>query len=1385
MDVVLRTPNGDAEVSIGSHRQEVTLGDLVETVTGRPAPAVVYVDHRAVSAVTALDTAGVLMGSIISTVDDLEPAPIDGIVELIQVAGVGSGTRRWLTPGRYRIGVGRRLSAAELDLAPVDEAMLELDVAGDGTIDVRSTAGARLDGASVASATRWETGLLDVGGRVFALGRRDPRAETPTGHRSVSVPIDGVASFNRPPRRAAPPDFEPLEVPDGAGTVGGTLRLAGANWWSERRSRSRDGDNSSRTDRQATSAFSAAARERHRETQARARAAQPDIARAIELADTASSELWQRRPGHPDVFRLPLGLADLPWSPELHRSATSPSTAQSIVNMIGPTILVPAEVDFLGERGLGVVGGTEFARSVVSALLVEAAVTHGPADLDMVVLSSSQRVHQWDWVKWLPHARVGGDARIFRTVEEVAAWAAAVRRGWEQPDRPTSSTHVTLVVVDEPSWWRERNAPLRIVFSDPAIPLRFVAITTDAADVPAVCTTVITEHPDGVAAVDHLLDRRRIDGVVPFRLSEPRARAAARRLASLDDPDVPTVSDTNLPSVVPLLALLGLDDPSTDDIVDRWSRRRGNRATVTIGMDDRGPLQLDLVADGPHALIAGTAGAGTSELLRSLVVGLATEMPPDDINFVLVDVTGGSAFGACSSLPHTVGLVTDLAGRRAGRLLRCLRAELLHREHILRAAGAASFDEYQQLTDLPRLPCLVLVVDEIAPVAAELPEFLTSLVDVAQRGRSLGLHMVLATQRPGGAVDDRIRATTELRIALRLHDDGDSLDVIGTNDAARLRRRVPGRAYARLGGGELIAFQSAYCTGFSAADAHAGNARRADVRPFVVAREPWSLEQRLLRHADSGVTDDGGTDLTRLVSAIAGAAHVLGQSEQRRPCPDPLPDELAWEGFAAAHPGDAVPFALLDLPDEQRQIPVWWTPGADGSLLVYGNSGAGTSSLLVTLALGVAQRFSADDVHIYGIDADTDALAPLDEMAHVGAVVRSDELDRVARLVAHLSVELDRRTGRALESGDRVAGPAAEPVIVILVDDVGALRECLDERRDLHEVWPDLERVIRDGPPHGICAVLTAKQDRAVPGSLATQIPDRLVMRLDDPVAYATFGLTSSDVPDFVPGRAVRPDDATELQVVSPPASLAVSVAGLGVEPARHRPVERIDRLPGVIGIDEVIAAAELGDDAISVPVGLDVRDAGPALSVVPFGENVIVAGPPGSGRSSVLTAFARAAASVDPELAVFAVAPRGGPLAEVGGLDRPSGSADVSAWVDRATAAGGRRLVLVDDADRLDGPDFERLGALRDDEVIVVVAGRADDLGAPGHWSRPLQRFRHAVLLRPEPSDGDLVQVSLGLGMVDPGPHRGVLVVEGDIVPLLAATATPPALPTAPDGVA
>ncbi len=225
-------------------------------------------------------------------------------------------------------------------------------------------------------------------------------------------------------------------------------------------------------------------------------------------------------------------------------------------------------------------------------------------------------------------------------------------------------------------------------------------------------------------------------------------------------------------------------------------------------MSADGVVDVDLVRDGPHGLIAGTTGSGKSELLRTLVVSLAANASPDHVTMILVDYKGGSTFDACARLPHTVGVVTDLDDGLAERVLVSLDAEVRRRELLLRAARADDLAAYRRTSAEP-LPRLVVVIDEFASLAKELPEFLGALVSIAQRGRSLGIHLVLATQRPAGVVTDDIRANTNLRIALRLQDRADAHDVVGDAAPARFPLGSPGRAALRLGPDELVVFQAA------------------------------------------------------------------------------------------------------------------------------------------------------------------------------------------------------------------------------------------------------------------------------------------------------------------------------------------------------------------------------------------------------------------------------------------------------------------------------------------------------------------------------------------------------------------------------------------------
>jgi len=354
---------------------------------------------------------------------------------------------------------------------------------------------------------------------------------------------------------------------------------------------------------------------------------------------------------------------------------------------------------------------------------------------------------------------------------------------------------------------RLRSLPgmVQVLREGPSVGVYSVCVDSDERLLPEECQAVVVQEATGVrvqqtrAAV--------VENVRPDTVSAPWCDRVARALAPMRDVSG-DAEDSALPSSSRLLDVLGLEPPTHDAITARWAM--GGRSTeALLGESMDGAFSIDLRRDGPHGLIAGTTGAGKSELLQSLVASLAVANRPDALTFVLIDYKGGAAFAQCERLPHTVGMVTDLDTHLVERALASLGAELRRREHQLASVGAKDIDDYVDLLrgdpTLAAMPRLVIVIDEFASMVRELPDFVTGMVNIAQRGRSLGIHLILATQRPSGVVSPEIRANTNLRVALRVTDSSESTDVIDAPDAGRISKMTPGRAYARLGHSSLVA----------------------------------------------------------------------------------------------------------------------------------------------------------------------------------------------------------------------------------------------------------------------------------------------------------------------------------------------------------------------------------------------------------------------------------------------------------------------------------------------------------------------------------------------------------------------------------------------------
>ncbi|HEY5230283.1 MAG TPA: FtsK/SpoIIIE domain-containing protein, partial [Galbitalea sp.] len=626
---------------------------------------------------------------------------------------------------------------------------------------------------------------------------------------------------------------------------------------------------------------------------------------------------------------------------------------------------------------------------------------------------------------------------------------------------------------------------------------------------PASCRTFVDVSPIEVSGSVGFVHSG--ESVAPVRLDGVDADTAmeiARRLAPLLDSGSPVDDASDLPRSVSMLALSGRElASSAEAVIERWVEsssvvtgpyatpaylRRAGSLRAVVGQSAGEPHILDLRTHGPHALVGGTTGSGKSELLQSWILGMAAAHSPQRVTFLLVDYKGGSAFRDCVQLPHTIGLVTDLSPHLVRRALTSLAAELRYREHTLAAKGAKDLLELEKRGDADAPPSLVIVVDEFAALVHEVPEFVDGVVNVAQRGRSLGLHLVLATQRPAGVIKDNLRANTNLRVALRMADEDDSSDVLGTPQAAAFDPALPGRAVSKTGPGRLVPFQAAYAGGWTT---------DAPPRPEILVEElvfgtgpVWEAPEIVPTAASA---DPGATDIQRIVHTINAARALAEIPEARKPWLAELAGVYDLARLPTSRRDDELVFGVADDPDHQTQPVVSFLPDRDGNLAVYGTGGSGKSTLLRSIAVAAGFTVRGGPCHVYGLDFGARGLHMLEELPHVGSIISGGDHERVVRLIGWLRGLVADRAARyarvragTITEYRRLAKEPNEARILVLLDGLAAFRQAYEVGE--HGRWFEaLVGVANDGRPVGVHLLLSADRPAAVPSSMGSAIQRR------------------------------------------------------------------------------------------------------------------------------------------------------------------------------------------------------------------------------------------------------------------------------------------------------
>ncbi|MFN8053636.1 MAG: FtsK/SpoIIIE domain-containing protein [Acidimicrobiales bacterium] len=1419
VELILRDHAASAEtVLLVSAPPGATLDELASHLRPYHAGGQLFVNGQPVAGAASVGSLGLVDGSVV----DIGPgAPHDLPPQgprLRFEAGPRAGDSLGLTPGVHVMG------RKDADIVVPDQEVSSVHcrlVVADGPLgaqitveDLGSTNGTAVDGVRIAASTALAPGQTLTLGRTRCSVAVDvpPQLETiaaPDGTLQVKfqkrVDVHALPGNLRLTWPAAPNEHEATKFPVVALAVPLVLAvvmavvmdrmymlafavmspvLGAANYFSERKRRREREHGAGRQHDDAVAKMEqrlAAAVQRELETH---RARWPSSAETVETALLRSGRLWQRRPTDDDVGEIRLGVAARPA-----RSVTIEAGRDAEPPEVPVLRQDPVGISLFDAGNLGIQGPDPATRGLVRSILLQLATYHPPHQMTMSAIFRDGAAADFEWIRWLPHVRSGATARVGNTPESVARELQRLadivndRRVANDASRG-SARFVTHVAVIEDTGTHDAAVTELILGHGPAVGVHCIVVERGRERVPGPCRAAVNlaaavEGTGWTGSVE-LVDGTTVHELDVELISPEVAARAARSMASLRPFAGVADRGAGIPNVVRLIDQLGMRGISAEDVLQRWSVASGATAAI-IGESAAGPVAFDLAAT-PHGVAAGTTGTGKSQLLISMVGSLAAANAPEDLNFVLVDFKGGGAFHRCAELPHTVAMITNLTGG-VERTVHSLDIELKRREGLFRPYDA-SLVAYEQARRLdpaigPKVPRLVVVIDEFAEFIGDHDDLEEQLESLARKGRSPGVHLILGTQSPSQAIRGKIDAQLELGIALRLKDPGESLHVIKDAAAASLPLEPRGRAYIRTAG-PVVEFQVA-TLGLPV------TTETSDVE-FGVVHRPWA-EVGLAPRFPSGGTPPPPpsalrTDLDEMVDLLIDAASVGGLVPAPSPVLDLLPSAISLNELnsgmsSGGRPGGPTTPAvwLEEHLSEQRHVPGGWQP-EHGNLLLVGSPGAGRTSTLRTLAGMLAATRSPDEVHLQVIDFGGSLLS-LDDLPHTGTVATRNDRLQMQRLVAWLVAEIERRrelivvqhrAGSLRELRERMID--APPMVVLLVDQWEVALQT--EWEDLGD---ELRQVFKEGPPLGIVSVVSSDSRRL--NRIAESMSTAIALRIADRSAYSeVLGdfVKARDLPVGIePGRAFRvmqhPDDRLEVIPMqighlgsSPDAAVqndSIAFIAEHGQPAYLHTPYRVDAMPRSI---EVAAAVALGPSAPSdraVPLGVG----GDQLSVrwFDFGAErvLVVAGDAGSGRSNALAVVRNWLAGMGHDVVTVATS------AAASGSAVPGRVLSVKDLPERVGTIGSDAFVFVDDLALIEDPAAQEAleAMLRDDGgPAMVVSTGADDLrGLTRGVHKPLAAKRTGLLLNPQRRHDEVfgLRIARVESIVGP-PGRAFLVASG-----------------------
>lgn len=820
-------------------------------------------------------------------------------------------------------------------------------------------------------------------------------------------------------------------------------------------------------------------------------------------------------------------------------------TKEEFVDLKDPISLIPEQLhekykviedapivsDFNSSCGVGVVGGIAELKELLKNITLDLAIRHFYKDVKMVYLMTNDYIDEFKWVRWLKNVNneqldlkniVCDDESRNVLLENLYA-ILAEREAILNERKEYIFTEYYVVFVTDSSMIRTYPVS-KYIKNSTTYGFTFVFLEEHEENLPQGCSEIIRLSNEKKGEVLKTINGSEITEFKYPRISDDMAETAALRLGAIYVDEVSL--EGQLTKNITMYELLGIMSVEDLELKQRWSESQVYRTIAApIGVKTGNEIVSLNISDksdghGPHGLVAGTTGSGKSEILQTYILSIATLFHPYDVGFVIIDFKGGGMANQFANLPHLIGAITNIDGREINRSLLSIKAELVKRQEMFSEAEVNHINDYIKLYKAGKvsnpMPHLIMIVDEFAELKAEHPDFMKELISAARIGRTLGVHLILATQKPAGVVDSQIWSNSKFKLCLKVQTKEDSNEVIKTPLASEIVE--PGRAYFQVGNNEIFELiQSAY----SGANVPEGNDMNEKIFS-IYERNLWGKKKLLYSNKEKNKTSESISQLEAIVEYVDMYCKVSSITKLPGICLPSLDAVIRTEElyYDEKSVGYSTPIGLYDDPEQQRQGVVKLDVSKENTYIV-GSAQMGKTILLQTIAYGLIRKYTPEQVNIYIIDCGSMVLKIFEESHHVGGVVLSSEEEKCKNLFKMLGKIIVER--KEILSGKGVgnfasyleAGFTDLPMIVVIIDNMAAFKEYFPNQYD------QINSLTREAQGVGISFIITAAISNAMSYRMQANFGKKYVLNCNDSSEYSNVFGHCKQTPSEYPGRGL------------------------------------------------------------------------------------------------------------------------------------------------------------------------------------------------------------------------------------------------------------------------